>query len=84
MHLIDDSIAVKPALKNTWFPKLIKSVIHRLTSRQSARVNDSAKRSNEVEEDEPSDSVDGASEKLEKYQPVTKTGGKRRKEAKKH
>jgi len=82
MHLIDDSIAVKPALQNTWFPKLVKSVIHRLTSRQSVKVNDSAKGSNEVEEDESSDSVD--SEKLEKHQPVTKTGGKRRKAAKKH
>jgi hypothetical protein len=77
MHIIDDSVAVKPVLRNTWFPKLIKSVIHRLTSRQSAKVNGS-----EGGEDEPSDSVDGTSEKLEKHQP--KTGGKRKKAAKKH
>lgn len=84
MHLIDDSTAVKPAFKNTWFIKLIKYVIYRLRSGQRADIKDSAEKAGE-EEDESSDSVgDVATEKLAKHQPATKTGGKRRKAARKH
>ncbi|KAF8745954.1 hypothetical protein AX14_004249 [Amanita brunnescens Koide BX004] len=81
MHLINDSIAVKPAFKNTWFIKLIgKYVVYRPTQRAEAK--DSTERTSE---DESSDSVgDVASEKLVKHQPATKTGGKRRKAARKH
>ena len=83
MHLIDDSTAVKPAFKNTWFIKLIKYGIYRLRTGKR-EVKDSAERVGE-EEDESSDSVENvATEKLAKHQPATKTGGKRRKAARKH
>lgn len=84
MHLIDDTTAVKPTFMNTWFIKLIKYVVYRLRSGQPAEVKDSAEQAGE-EEDESSDSVgDVATEKLAKHQPATKTGGKRRKAARRH
>ncbi|KAF8621683.1 hypothetical protein AX15_007696 [Amanita polypyramis BW_CC] len=84
MHLVDESIAVKPVLMNTWFFKLVKFVFRQITLQKSADGGKSEQTSEGEEYDSPDSSGSGSSEKVPRHQPTTKAGGKRRKAAKKH
>lgn len=84
MHLIDDSMAIKPAFTNTWFFKLIKALFRKL-KHKNAELLRPTERTSEVEDDESSDSVgSGSSKASAMHQPMTKAGGKRKKGARKH
>ena len=88
MHIIDESIAVKPAILNTWFIKSIKFALQKAmpkTSLQTAaemankKINVSQDGSLSESSESGASTTRSEGEKLPKHQPAVKAGGKRKK-----
>jgi hypothetical protein len=88
MHIIDGSIAVKPAITNTWFIKFVKLAFQKAIPKPSPKVEQgetSVPQDGSLSESSESGASTTRSEgeKLAKHKPAVKAGGKRRRAGRK-